>query len=76
MLVYYLHRLVDNAIHSSNAVWLYKIYPCILYHNTSTMLSEAKFEKDLSRSYLELQGAETEIKEWFEEIVLGVQKKM
>ena len=39
------------------------------------MCSEEKFGKDVSRSYLELEGNETEISEWFDDVVMGVQKK-
>ena len=39
------------------------------------MCSEEKFGKDVSRSYLELEGNKTEISEWFDDVVMGEQKK-
>ena len=39
------------------------------------MCSEEKFGKDVSRSYQEHERIETEIREWFEVAVIGVQKK-
>ena len=38
------------------------------------MFTEEKFGKDVSQSYRELEGIETEIREWFEDVMMGVQK--
>ena len=40
-----------------------------------TRCTEEKFGKDVSQSYRELEGIETGIKEWFEDVMMGVQKK-
>ena len=39
------------------------------------MCTEVKFGKDVSLSYQELEGIETEIREWFEDVMMGAQKK-
>ena len=39
------------------------------------MCTEEIFGKDVSQSYRELEGIETEIREWFKDIMMGVQKK-
>ena len=39
------------------------------------MCTEDKFGKDVSQSYRELEGNETESREWFEDVVMGAQKK-
>ena len=39
------------------------------------MCTEENFWKCVSKSYRELEGNETEIREWFEDVVMGVQRK-